>query len=181
MPKIELNPCDTKSIEAALKKVLAYRDSLPRKVAELRRRVAEEMADLIDAGFGGASDEDIIYGSVEDEDVVVSVDDGGENVTIVTAKGASAVFQEFGAGVYYNGPVGSSPNPLGPQNLFYIGTYGQGKGARKVWGFYYPKGSKNLVLTHGTPASMPMYHAEQDIIRRIADIARDAFKDGGSM
>ena len=181
MLKIELNPYNTKSIKAALKEVKAYRDNLPRKISELRRRVAKEMADLIDTGFGEAADEDIIEGSVKDEDVVVSVEDGGENVTVVTAKGASAVFQEFGAGVYHNRPVGSSPNPLGPQNLFYIGTFGQGKGARKVWGFYYPKGSKNLVLTHGTPASMPMYHAEQDIIRRIADIARDVFKDGGSM
>lgn len=178
MPKIHLNLFDRASVQAALKQVEAYRDGLPEKIEKLQKRIAEEIRQSADAGFGGAAKEDIIFGEVADEDVVVTVEDGGENVSIVRASGPSAIWQEFGAGVYYNGPVGNSPNPLGKQNLFFIGKFGQGKGARNVWGFYYPKGSKNLVLTHGTPASMPMYHAEQEVIEKIVEIAREVFQEG---
>lgn len=179
MPKITLNPFSPSSIAKAAELVKEYADDLPKKVKLLRERVAEEMAKLAQEGFNGADDEDIIYGDVTVEKVDVYVKTDGE-VAFVVADGKSAIWQEFGAGVYHNpGGVGSSPNPLGPQNAYYIGTYGKGHGAQQVWGFYDPPDSKNLVLTRGTPASMPMYKAEKAVIEKIVQIAREVFSEGG--
>lgn len=181
MPKITLNPFDRDSIDRAIEQVKAYRDSLTEKEKKIREAVAQQLTDAVKVGFNGAADEDIIVGNATAEKVEVDVIPDHDGESGVKADGKKAVFQEFGAGVYYNGSVGSSPNPLGPQNMFYIGTFGQGKGARKVWGFYDPPDARDLqhlVLTHGTPASMPMYHAEQEIIEKIPEIAREVFKDG---
>lgn len=177
MPTISLNPFDQASIDAAIQQVKEYRDSIPVKAEILRRRVAEEIASLSETGFNGAGYDDVLGEGMKVPDVQVSVDDK-DKVSVVVAYGKEAVFAEFGAGVYYNGPAGSSPHPWGPGNVFLIGTYGKGYGARKVWGYYDETGT--LKLTHGTPASMPMYHAEQEVIGKIVDIARDVFKDGGS-
>lgn len=177
MPKITLNPFDPASIDAAIAQVKEYRDSLESKTETLRKRVAEEIAALSQTGFNGAGYDDVIHEGMKVPDVRVSVDEQ-DNVSIVVAYGNEAVFAEFGAGVYYNGPAGSSPHPWGPGNVFYIGTYGKGYGARKIWGYYDEAG--DLKLTHGTPASMPMYHATQDVVNMIVEIAREVFRDGGS-
>jgi hypothetical protein len=80
---------------------------------------------------------------------------------------------EFGAGVYYNGAVGSSPNPLGTGLGFTIGSYGKGNGRKEVWGYRGEDGE--IHLTHGAPASMPLYKAVQSVSRDIARIAREVF------
>jgi hypothetical protein len=116
--------------------------------------------DLIGVGF--------VTGSVN-----VTVQPQGENMTVVIASGKDAVFMEFGAGVYYNGAVGSSPNPLGADLGFTIGSYGKGNGAKEVWGFYGDDGE--IHLTHGVPASMPLYKAVQSVSRDIVQIAREVF------
>lgn len=46
-------------------------------------------------------------------------------------------------------------------------------GKRKVWGFY-KNGS--LTLTHGTPATMPMYNAMKTVCDEISEIAKEVFK-----
>jgi hypothetical protein len=80
---------------------------------------------------------------------------------------------EFGAGVYYNGAVGSSPNPLGTDLGFTIGSYGKGNGRKEVWGYCGEDGE--IHLTHGAPSSMPLYKAVQSVLRDIARIAREVF------
>jgi hypothetical protein len=104
--------------------------------------------------------------------VDVVVEDNG-NMTLVIANGTDAVFMEFGAGVYYNGAVGSSPNPLGAALGFTIGSYGFGQGKKEVWGYMGEDG--RLHLTHGTPASMPLYRALQSVVNDIEQIAREVF------
>ena len=79
---------------------------------------------------------------------------------------------EFGAGVYFNGPE-PYPEPR-PAGVSRIGEYGQGKGKQNTWGYYDDGG--NLILTHGTPAAMPMYHAERTMEQEIKRIAREVFR-----
>ena len=81
-------------------------------------------------------------------------------------------FIEFGAGVYFNGPE-PYPEPR-PDGVAKIGEYGQGKGKQNTWGYYDDGG--NLILTHGTPAAMPMYHAERTMEQEIKRIAREVFR-----
>lgn len=163
--------------------VTRYRDSLRAKAEELRRRVAEMIGEraepLFDAAIAGTEIDSVeINGNTVSFDnaitsgVSVSVDDRGD-VTLVIADGKDAVFMEFGAGVYFNGAVGSSPNPWGAGLGFTIGSYGKGQGAKNVWAYIDADGQKHL--THGTPASMPMYKATMEVVGDIVNIAREVF------
>ena len=161
------------SIEKAIKELNSYKEWLEKKTVQLRNQIALEIGVLAETKFNGAIYDDVLHEGMKVPDVRVDADDKG-NISVVVAYGKEAVFAEFGAGVYYNGPVGSYPHPNTPPGIVAIGTYGKGYGARKVWG-YYENGE--LKLTHGTPASMPMYHAVQEIIPKIPEIARKVFQD----
>lgn len=159
-------------MQAALEQVKKYREGLAPKTEALRKEVARQIAEAADIGFNGAGYDDVISRGMVVPDVDVTQEDR-DNSSVVIAHGKEAVFAEFGAGAYYNGPAGSSPHPWGPANVFYIGTYGYGHGARNVWG-YYDEGGK-LHLTHGTPASMPMYNATQEARSNLTKTAREIF------
>ena len=102
----------------------------------------------------------------------MSVSERGD-ISVIVADGEDAVWVEFGAGVYHNGSAGSSPNPYGAQLGFTIGSYGKGYGKANAWGYY--DENNNLVLTRGTPASMPMYRAAQAVAKQSLKIAREVF------
>ena len=170
---ITIDVFDPASIDAAVREIKAYSQWVQRKTDELRERIAYFIAKDASAVFNTAVAEDdmregIITGSVE-----VSVEPQGDNTTVIIASGKDAVFMEFGAGVYYNGAVGSSPNPWGTGLGFTIGSYGKGNGRKEVWA--YDGGDGQIHLTHGTPASMPLYRAVQSVSRDIVKIAREVF------
>ena len=160
------------SIDAAVKEIRDYADWVKRKTDELRERVAYFIAKDASAVFNTAVADDLIGEGAVIGSVNVVVEDNG-NMTLVIANGEDAVFMEFGAGVYYNGAVGSSPNPLGAALGFTIGSYGFGQGKKEVWGYMGDDG--RLHLTHGTPASMPLYRAVQSVVTDIEQIAREVF------
>ncbi len=164
--KIRLN---SDSAEKALAQVREYEKSLKSKTERLRQRVAEEIQKLAETGFNGSVYDDILMEGTRVPNVKVVTEEKGK-VSVVIAYGKEAVFAEFGAGVYYN--PGGSPHPLQPPGIVEIGTYGKGYGARKVWGFLE---NGELRLTHGTPASMPMYRALQEVSARLEEIAREVF------
>lgn len=160
------------SIDASVKEIRDYADWVKRKTDELRERVAYFIAKDASAVFNAAVADDLIGEGAVIGSVNVVVEDNG-NMTLVIANGEDAVFMEFGAGVYYNGGVGSSPNPLGAALGYTIGSYGKGNGAKAVWGFKGEDGT--LHLTHGVPASMPLYRALQSVVNDIEQIAREVF------
>ena len=160
------------SIDAAVKEIRDYAEWVKRKTDELRERVAYFIAKDASAVFNTAVADDLIGEGAVIGSVNVVVEDNG-NMTLVIANGTDAVFMEFGAGVYYNGGVGSSPNPLGAALGYTIGSYGKGNGAKSVWGFKGEDGT--LHLTHGVPASMPLYRALQSVVNDIEQIAREVF------
>jgi len=172
MPTIKVS-LNGKSIDEAIKQLTEYKDSIPIKLQQLRQRVAEELAEACRSGFNGANGEFILYEGFKVPSVEVYTEDD-ENVTLVVANGEEAVFIEFGAGVYYN--AGGTPHSR-PPGIVNIGEYGKGYGKRSVWGFYDENGT--LKLTHGTPASMPMYYAVKNIVPKIPRIAKEVFGGGG--
>ena len=119
----------------------------------MREKVAERLAELSQSGFAGAVVDDLLKGGQRTAQVDVSIDQR-DNITLVIARGEDAVWVEFGAGVHYNGSAGTSPHPKGSELGFTIGGYGKGMGKKDVWGFYE---DGELRLTHGAPATMPMY------------------------
>lgn len=160
-------------IDKALREVAQYKQSVLEKEKLLRQKVAEFLASESQSGFDGAVVDDLTdrsggarYGSVD-----VSIDNRGD-VTVVVANGEDAVWIEFGAGVYYNGAVGSSPNPYGSQLGFTIGGYGKGNGRKEKWGFYE---DGELKITRGTPAVMPMARAVTALCNEFPRIAKEVF------
>lgn len=166
---LTINLADSSSIDSAIRELKAYEKEIKEKCETLRRRVAERIQARAQSGFSGAIVDDVLKGT-RIAHVTVSVEDS-DDVTLVIANGEDAVWVEFGAGVYHNGAAGSSPNPYGSELGFTIGGYGT-KGTRDVWGFYE---DGELILTHGTPAAMPMFHAVQAVIDDIGEIAKEVF------
>ncbi len=161
-----------KDINKAIREVEKFRKDFQNKVDTYRKRIAEEIAVQASLGFGSSIVDDVVNGGSRQPDVQVYVGHKG-NITVVVAEGEDAVWCEFGAGVYHNGSVGSSPNPYGNNLGFTIGSYGKGYGKKQVWGYYDEDNA--LVLTRGTPATMPMYNAAQEIMRKSVEIAREVF------
>ena len=168
--KIELS---TKDINRAIKEIEKYRQDLQQKVNIFRQRLAEELANEAQAGFDSAVVDDLVRGGMRKPDVTVLPPEDNGNVTVVIAKGNDAIFVEFGAGVYHNSSVGSSPHPLGAELGYTIGSYGKGYGKGKAWGY---REDGDLKITRGTPASMPMYNAMKSVIAKAITIAREVWK-----
>ena len=177
--KVELS---TSGINKAIREVINYKREFLKKVDKYRLRLADEIANIASVNFSSATMEDIV-GTVMDKELVrggglrtpdvnVHVSDRG-NISVIVADGEDAIWCEFGAGVYHNGSVGSSPHPLGSEMGFTIGTYGYGRGKRQAWGYYNESGE--TVVTRGTPASMPMYNAAQEVMHKAIEIAREVF------
>lgn len=165
-------------IDNALKAVAQYKREFRQKCTEVIRRVAERIAQEAQSGFNGAIVDDLTEqsGMPRTANVSVSVENRGDYFTVV-ANGKDAVWVEFGAGVYHNGSAGTSPNPFAqtatgvPTPPIAIGTFGK-YGTRQAWGFYE---DGVLKITHGTPATMPMYNAVQTVSREVKEIAKEVF------
>lgn len=166
---------DTNKLDRIVAKARSYISKS--KVDELKARIAKELRDEVAANYNGAEGEYILYEGYVVPNVAVDIREDGELTVVFTEASMAAWVIEFGAGVYFN-PSGT-PNPLRPEGLVPIGQWGKGYGSRKIWGYYEdPADKSTLKLTHGTPASMPIFHAVQSIIPRIPQIAKEVFKGG---
>lgn len=172
------------SIDRAIREIKQYAAELNDQCALLRKKVAERIRWSASEGFRRAITSDVI-GKVDGKNIIsaepvpndVSVTvENNDTMSVVIANGSQAVFIEYGAGVYHNGPAGDSPHPWGLQQGFAIGAYPANsvpsKGVRAVWGY---KSGKDIILTHGTPAAMPMYRGAEEAIRALDEIAREVF------
>ena len=158
---------DSHSVQQAIDELERYKRDLVRKTELLRQRIGMVIAWSASQGFSSSIVDDVVSGEKRYANVDVTVNEEGDT-TVVIASGSDAVFVEFGAGVFNNGSVGTSPHPKGAELGFTIGSYGKGNGRKEVWGYY---GEGGLTLTHGTPASMPMSRGMRDACNQIAEIA----------
>lgn len=163
MPKIIQMNLSVSSIENAIKEVKAFRDSLDQK----KDRLLEELANI---GMREASVRftTAMYDGVNDSHVTLETISNGY---AVVAEGHAVAFIEFGAGVYHNSGE-PYPDPR-PEGIVGIGEYGKGYGKRKAWGFRNEAGE--LIITHGTPAAMPLWYASEEMRGKIAKIAKEVF------
>ena len=172
-----VNVFSEKSIQQLIRDLEDYKQEIDRKVNLLVQRVATELEELVRRNFSGTLSEISWNNSLGIRNYLapeVSFGiDGDGNSRVVWASGQDAIWVEFGTGVYYNGGAGSSPHPKGSQLGFTIGSYGEGHGKKKTWG-YYEDGI--LYMTHGVPARMPMYKAVEEITAEIANIAFEVFE-----
>lgn len=173
---------DADSINRAINELRTFTTDFQRRCRELRRRIAERIQWNAQTGFSNAIADDTfleINGNKEkariearESSVQVQVNHE-DDVTIIFADGDEAIFIEYGAGVYHNGNPGDSPHPWGLQQGFVIGGYGE-NGVKNVWGY---RDGQSVILTHGTPAAMPLYHGAEEAIRAIGEIIQEVFND----
>jgi len=168
---------NSRSIGDAIRELREYKKEIKRKTELLRQQIALEISVAAESRFKMAVVDDLLNAPARMANVEVTVEDSGKT-SVVIASGEDAVWVEFGAGVYYNGgegAIGKSPHEKGVELGFTIGSMGE-NGKKNVWGFYEGEGNdKTLLLTHGTPASMPMYNSMMEVCRRIDEIAREVF------
>ena len=153
----------TDSIDNAITELKAFRDSLERKKYELLEELTKIGLREASVRFTTA-----MYDGVNDSNVRAELTHFGYRIV---AEGKAVAFIEFGAGVYHN-PGEPYPDPR-PTGVVGIGEYGKGYGKRQAWGFKDESGE--LVITHGNPASMPMWYASEEMRNKIQKIAREVF------
>ena len=141
----------SKSIQEGIKELKAYRKSLDTKMDKLLEELAYIGVKEASIRFTTA-----MYDGVNDSSVTL---EPIKNGYCIKAEGRAVAFIEFGAGVYHN-PGEPYPNPR-PAGIVGIGEYGKGYGKRQAWGFRNDDGE--LVITHGTPAAMPMWYASEEM------------------
>ena len=171
MKKVIKFSLTTKDINRAIREVKSFKEDFLKKVDIYRKRVTDEIAVQVSLNFESSVVDDTVKNGTRKPDVTINVEERG-SISVVVADGEDAVWCEFGAGVYHNGSVGSSPNPYGGELGLTIGSYGKGFGKQQAWGYY---DNGELVITRGTPASMPMYNAVQTVTIKAITIAREVF------
>ena len=159
-------------IDKAIQEVESYKSALKRKTDIFRKRIAETIEQKAQAMFSVSVADDLLRDGQRMSDTTVTVENEGNNVSVVIARGSDVLFVEFGAGVYHNSAVGTSPHPQGMEFGYTIGSYGKGRGRNQTWGFTDETGTH---VTHGTPASMPMFNATKDVLSDIYSIAKEVF------
>lgn len=165
-------------INEAIRQLKQYKEWITEKTFQLVKELAEVGIPVIDENMAKANytydAEGIRSGSNTNHYTYVKLRSfGGYNEAILTVEGKELMFIEFGAGVFYNGEAGTSPHPKGEVNGMVIGSYGEGHGVQKIWGYYADSGE--LILTHGVEAQMPVYKADMEIIQKYAEVARRVF------
>lgn len=161
------------SVEKTIREIEKYKDELKFKVSIFIQRLGELGIKVIEANRYSQGDSD--FEGLRSEVVVDSTDDFVKATLILHGK--DVAFIEFGAGKYYNGAVGSSPNPLGTKTIpqMLIGSYGKGHGKEDFW-FYKDEESGLYIKSYGTKAARPMYEADKAIHDKYIEIAKEVFK-----
>lgn len=139
------------SIRDAINELAAFRDSLEAKKDQLLKELGEIGVKEASIRFTTA-----MYDGINDSYVTLQTTSDGY---CILAEGRAVAFIEFGAGVYHNSGE-PYPNPR-PEGIVGIGEYGKGYGKRQAWGFRDESGE--LVITHGTPAAMPLWYASEEM------------------
>ena len=158
-----------KSIQDAIKQLRAYQKSLVSKNEEFVRRLTELGVPVIDQNIATAQGD-----SDKNHNTYIKVNSFGDfSQATLVCEGIDLLFIEFGAGIRYNTPAGTSPHPKGQELGYTIGSYGQGKGKNDSWTYIADSGE--WVRSYGTEATMPVYKASVEIMQNIKKIAKEVF------
>lgn len=158
-----------KSIQNAIDQLKVYQTELNNKNELFIRRLAELGIPIIDQNIALAQGD-----SDKNHNTYIKINrfDDYAQATLV-CEGSGLLFIEFGAGISYNTPAGTSPHPKGEEFGYTIGSYGQGKGKNESW--VYVADSGEWVRSYGTQATMPVYKASVEIMQNIRRIAKEVF------
>lgn len=151
------------SIESAVSELNVIKKSESRRIDSEAKAIADLICERANSNFANAWYDQLTDGTRKNADIQCRVEKTANGYSVI-AQGEQVTFIEFGAGVYFNPPAGASPHPQGGELGFIIGEYGKGQGSKKVWGYYDSEGKKQIVITHGTAAQMPLYRAFLEVL-----------------
>lgn len=164
----------TESLSNLLKELKAYEKRIKENEWELANKVGEFAREDAQKGFDSA----IAYvgeqGSMERASgISVNYTKARGGIGKVIATGDEAPFVEFGAGVHFNGSVGTSPHPVGGKLGMTIGSYRPNSlGRFDSWKLPKRMGGER---TYGTPTQAPMWNAARVTTQKIPSIAKEVF------
>jgi hypothetical protein len=156
-----------KSISDAIKQLNSYKRDLNRKVQAL-------IDAMVSYGEDYAINEVGHVDTGETLETIRGYRNGNKGVIVA---GGNAIWLEFGTGIRYNGPAGSSLHPKGAELGMTIGGYGQGKGANPGGWWYYDTAGQ-IRHTYGVAANMFVWKTARELERIAPMLAREVFTSG---
>ena len=172
MPKTIKMNLSAGSIQNAVKELQRYKQSLISKNDLFVQRLAEVGIPVINANIAAAQGD-----SDKSHNTYIKLNSfGSYSRAELVVESSSILYIEFGAGIHYNTPAGTSPHPKGQEFGYTIGSYGKGHGAEDYW--YYQAETGETVRSYGTESTMPVYKASVEIRQKIRQIAREVFGGG---
>ena len=161
--KIQVNPFDKASVDAAIKQAQEYKKDFLVKEEIFIKRLAEIGVSVATSGFAVADYDGI-------NDVTVRLEWKG-NKAVVIAEGETVGFIEFGTGIrnpeWDNAGMAYTP----PKH----GTYGKKRGARPH-GWYFKPGEGAVQHTFGNYPAEAMRTARDVMLEKITQIAREVWR-----
>lgn len=180
MPRVIPIGLSVSSISKAQKEISEIFERWEKVASAVLEKLAQRGYDKATVKFGNS----IYAGDKGQIDITTEIE--GNTLTI-KASGEKVLFIEFGTGIRYE-------NPHMEDFGFAAGMYGQGKG-NNPQGWWYEgslgdnpprdtevsrwsrtgKFNPRLIHTFGSPANMPMYETEKELIDEIRDIVMEVW------
>ena len=158
------------NVRAVIGSLMAYRASLLPKMELVAERLYNEYGIPTVNNLYTAADGD----SKKPYQTYFQISQSGNKVIgTLFLEGEEVAFVEFGAGIHYNSPAGTSPHPKGVQLGYTIGSYGYGQGQYDSWEYKGDDGELHTSL--GTEATMPLLNANQEMRDALVKICKEVF------
>ena len=162
--RIVINPFDKASITAAINRLKQYEKDFKVKEQEFARRLAE-IGVVLAGGIYSVAD----YDGENEVSVYLKKTESGYSVM---AEGTTVGFLEFGTGIRNREWSGSDLPYTPPPH----GSYGKGHG-KQPYGWWFKAQDYGVTMhTYGHPPAEAMLTARNEIIARVAQIAREVWK-----
>lgn len=170
---IRINALSEKSWKDAEQKVNKYRNDFANKNREFVRQLLAKGIKVISMNNAPLKGDSEPIEPPKMPLVRMGVHEGIMQATL-SIRGKDVMFVEFGAGIAYNGPAGTSPNPFGVELGYTIGSYGLGQGRYDEW--QYRDDAGEIQVSRGTQAAMPLATADMAIRNEFKSIADKVFR-----
>lgn len=175
--RINISSLSPSAFEKAIKQIQDYKNSLSGKCEEFVEQLA--MIGLESANtyasqspVGSTVSFQIKDYNFSDTAIAILIGTGAEIQTGNYPAANTLLMIEFGSGILLN----SQNNPFAEQFGMGVGTFPGQTHAFDPTGWYYPDNTGVWHHTNGIQATMPMYHADTDMITSIEKVARQVFK-----
>ena len=164
MPKISLNPFDPDSIDAAIRQVKSYADTVEELGPKLVKKLTED-------GVEAAKESALFMNAYDTGELVngiVAQEREGDGYVVATAYHSK--FVEMGTGI--RGKQDPNPYDYLPGWTYDVNEHGE-----KGW--WYPGKDGKYHWTKGMPHRPFMYQAAQKIKESVPETAKELLKEGG--